>query len=56
MARQDHESSQDRHGAPELPTVKARQGRAPGIVRWVLLVSFSLAAILLVIVYFAVLG
>lgn len=41
----------ERQLPPNDPTTRARQGETPGIVRWVLGISLSLAIIAMVIVF-----
>jgi hypothetical protein len=46
-------TDEPRHEA-SISTTHARQGVAPGIVRWVLWISLSLAVIAMIVVWLAV--
>jgi hypothetical protein len=45
--------AEGRNGPSEIETTRARQGEAPGHVRYVLAISIALVAIAFAIIYFA---
>ena len=57
MATQDqtktYPPAPDRNGPREIETTRARQGEAPGRVRYVLVISIALVAIAFAIIYLA---